>query len=174
MRNIIRSFISCVLPFGVFDVIRIVHSNGRIEEIRGTIKASDIMKAYPKHVLKVFSSSSSSALYGGSAVVPNIVVVPPDAELQRGKIYFLKPFPSPQFNKDHTQMKKKKEHRRSNNHNNSGENSISLAKFVVSSDPYLAEIISEKKLSTEKDRGRGRVSIGKPRLERISESPKNL
>ncbi|CAL0334728.1 unnamed protein product [Lupinus luteus] len=108
MRNIIKPFISCFLPFGVFDVIRIVHSNGRIEEISDSINASDIIKAYPNHVL-LKSSSSSSAVYDGDAVVPNIEVVPPNAELQRGKIYFLKPLLLPPSNKGHTHMKKKKE-----------------------------------------------------------------
>ncbi|MBA0626882.1 hypothetical protein Godav_004468, partial [Gossypium davidsonii] len=88
MKNTIRCCISCILPCGALDVIRIVHSTGRVEEISGSIKASDIMKAYPKHVLKKPSSSSDDGM------VPKIVIVPPDAELQRGKIYFLIPLPS--------------------------------------------------------------------------------
>ncbi|KAL9321114.1 hypothetical protein ACSQ67_012953 [Phaseolus vulgaris] len=90
MRNSIRCCISCILPCGALDVIRIVHSNGRVEEISGTVKASEIMKAHPKHVLKKPSSPSTQ-----DGVVPKIVVVPPDADLQRGKIYFLMPLPSP-------------------------------------------------------------------------------
>ncbi|OIW14084.1 hypothetical protein TanjilG_11429 [Lupinus angustifolius] len=147
----IRSCISCFLPFGVFDVIRIVHSNGRIEEISGSIKASDIMNAYPNHVLMKSSSPSSSALYGGAAVAPNIEVVRADAELQRGKVYFLKPLLLPRSNKDHTQMKKKKESRRSYSHNNSGESTMSLAKMVFSSDRYLTDMRSRKKFSTEEE-----------------------
>ncbi|CAL0334730.1 unnamed protein product [Lupinus luteus] len=169
MTNIIRSFISCFLPFGVFDVIRIVHSNGRIEEISDSINASDISKAYPNHML--LKSSSSSALYGGATVVPNIEVVPPNAELQRGKIYFLKPLPSLPSNKDHTQMKKNRKHRRSSSHNNSGESTIFVAKLAFLSDRYLTDIISEKELSTLKDRVRGHVFVRKPHLESISESP---
>ncbi|CAL0334729.1 unnamed protein product [Lupinus luteus] len=170
MRNIISSFISFFLPFGVFDVICIVHPNGRIEEISDSINASDIIKAYPNHVL-LKSSSSSSALYGGVAVALNIVVVPPDAELHHGNIYFLKPLPSRPSNKDHTQMKKKKEHRRNNSHNNSGEITTFVAKLSFSSDRYLIDIISEKELSTLKDRVRGCVYVRKPYLESISESP---
>ncbi|CBI30688.3 unnamed protein product, partial [Vitis vinifera] len=89
MKNTIRCCISCILPCGALDVVRIVHSNGHVEEISGTITASEIMKAHPKHVLKKPSSSSEEG------VVPKIVVVPPDAELQRGKIYFLMPIPPP-------------------------------------------------------------------------------
>ncbi|CAN1163952.1 hypothetical protein LINPERPRIM_LOCUS32899 [Linum perenne] len=48
------------------------------------------MKAHPRHVLK--RPSSVSADYDDD-VVPKIVIVPPDAQLQRGKIYFLMPLP---------------------------------------------------------------------------------
>lgn len=184
MRNSIRCCISCILPCGALDVIRIVHSNGRVEEISGSIKASDIMKAHPKHVLKKPSSPSAQ---DGGGVVPRIVVVPPDAELQRGKIYFLMPLPSsPSEKNHHRQRKKKKElhsdrksncnsrsnslHSNNNNHNN-GSSTISMANVVVSSsDRYLTDILSEK-ISTQRDRRRGRVAVWRPHLESISESP---
>ncbi|CAL0308982.1 unnamed protein product [Lupinus luteus] len=170
MRNIIRCCISCILPCGTLDVIRIVHSNGHVQEITGTIKASDIMKSYPKHVLKNLSSSSTldgSGGGGGGGVVPKIVVVPPDAELERGKIYFIMPLPS--------QRKKKKDHSRSNNilkKKNNSDGNVSVAKLVASSDRYLSDIVSEKKkLCTQRDRRSGRVAMWRPRLESISESP---
>ncbi|RYR15388.1 hypothetical protein HN51_067285 [Arachis hypogaea] len=54
----------------------------RVEEITTrTIKAADIMRA-PKHVLRNYSS-------------PNLLIVPPHAELRRGNIYFLVPLPPP-------------------------------------------------------------------------------
>ncbi|OIV95236.1 hypothetical protein TanjilG_21626 [Lupinus angustifolius] len=178
MRNTIRCCISCILPCGSLDVIRIVHSNGRVEEISGTIKAIDIMKAYPKHVLKKPSSSSTLDGGGGGGVVPKIVVVPPEAELQRGKIYFLMPLPSPPSDKNHRQRKKKKEHSKSNSHNNNNnnncDNTIFVANLVASSDRYLSDILSEKKLSTQRDGRRGRVAVWRPRLESISESPSDL
>ncbi|KAF5943855.1 hypothetical protein HYC85_017932 [Camellia sinensis] len=70
MKNTIRCCISCILPCGALDVIRIVHANGRVEEISGTIRAAEIMKAHPKHVLKKPSSPSD----GGCC--PRIVIVP--------------------------------------------------------------------------------------------------
>ncbi|TKY71840.1 hypothetical protein E2542_SST00573 [Spatholobus suberectus] len=178
MRNSIRRCcISCILPCGALDVIRIVHSNGRVEELSGTIKASDIMKAHPKHVLKKPSSPSAQ-----DGVVPKIVVVPPDAELQRGKIYFLMPLPSPPSEKNHRHRssgkKKRMEHQserinNNNNNNNNNSNAISVANLLVSNDRYLTEILSEK-LSTQRDRRRGRVTVWRPHLESISESPTDM
>ncbi|TYI23296.1 hypothetical protein ES332_A06G155300v1 [Gossypium tomentosum] len=191
MKNTIRCCISCILPCGALDVIRIVHSNGRVEEISGSIKASDIMKAYPKHVLKKPSSSSSD-----DGMVPKIVIVPSDAELQRGKIYFLIPLPStPDKTRSKTSSttKKKKRDRldtttnnngggassngrnRQHNHSrsmsnaNKNNNTISMSNLLIS-DQYLSEILSEK-LSTQRDRRRGRVGVWRPHLESISESP---
>jgi len=180
MRNSIRCCISCILPCGALDVIRIVHSNGRVEEISGTVKASEIMKAHPKHVLKKPSSPSTQ-----DGVVPKIVVVPPDADLQRGKIYFLMPLPSPPSDKNHRQRpssgkKKRKDHHaerinqhRNHNHNSNNSDAISVANLLVSNDRYLTEILSEK-LSTQRDRRRGRVAVWRPHLESISESPPDI
>ncbi|KAI3680799.1 hypothetical protein L6452_35575 [Arctium lappa] len=94
MKNAIRCCISCILPCGSLDVIRIVHANGRVEEISGTIQASEIMKANPKHVLKK-PSSPSSYTDEGVTKCPKIVILSPDVKLQRGKIYFLVPAPMP-------------------------------------------------------------------------------
>ncbi|KAJ9136034.1 hypothetical protein P3X46_033148 [Hevea brasiliensis] len=177
MKNTIRCCISCILPCGALDVIRIVHSNGRVEEISGTIRASEIMKAHPKHVLKKPSSPCDDG------VVPKIVVVPPDAELQRGKIYFLIPLPSTPENKKPPRSRNSstnRRKRRENNSNNNSEsnnlsnnvvsNSISMSTNLLISDRYLSEILSEK-LSTQRDRRRGRVGVWRPHLESISETP---
>ncbi|GAV67986.1 DUF4228 domain-containing protein [Cephalotus follicularis] len=170
MKNTIRCCISCILPCGALDVIRIVHSNGRVEEISGTITASEIMKAHPKHVLKKPSSSSDDGM------VPKIVIVPPDAELQRGKIYFLMPVPSSKPVKDRSRSSTRK--RRSETHTNisnmnvsKADHSISMTNLLVS-DRYLSEILSEK-ISTQRDRRRGRIGVWRPHLESISETPSN-
>lgn len=175
MKNTIRCCISCILPCGALDVIRIIHSNGRVEEISGTIKASEIMKAHPKHVLKKPSSPSSD-----DGVVPKIVVVPPDAELQRGKIYFLIPVPA--TTGDHQKArsrssstkKKRRDQSHSNGNNNMNNvNGISMTTNLLVSDQYLSEILSEK-LSTQRDRRRGRVGVWRPHLESICESPSDV
>ncbi|XLR20445.1 hypothetical protein S83_048357 [Arachis hypogaea] len=60
MKNSIRGCISCILICGALDVIRIVHSNGRIEELTTrTINAADVMRAHPNHILKKYSHSAS-------------------------------------------------------------------------------------------------------------------
>ncbi|XP_062095906.1 uncharacterized protein LOC133801674 [Humulus lupulus] len=190
MRNSLRCCISCILPCGALDVIRIVHSNGRVEEISGSIRASEVMKAHPKHVLKKPSTSSPSE----DAVVPRIVLVPPDAELQRGKIYFLMPAPSsaPDKSSRHRSSANKKKRRPSSsssemtgctdnqnsgsNGNSNGNGSISMANLNVNlllSDQYLSEILSEK-LSTQRDRRRGRTGVWRPHLESITESPSDV
>ncbi|CAA2937376.1 uncharacterized protein LOC111370534 [Olea europaea var. sylvestris] len=162
MKNTIRCCISCILPCGALDVIRIVHTNGYVEEISGTIKAEEIMKLHPKHVLKKPSSPSDEGM------CPKIVVVPPDAILKRGKIYFLMPLPSRSHktpSRSSTRRKKKESEKE-----DIAKNSDLSMKNLLVSDQYLSEILSEK-LSTQRDRRRGRVGVWRPNLERISETP---
>ncbi|KAJ4976491.1 hypothetical protein NE237_001597 [Protea cynaroides] len=161
--NTIRCCISCILPCGVLDVIRIVHSNGRVEEFSRAIRAGEVMKANPKHVLR--KPSSPSEANNGS--VPKIVIVPPDAELQRGKIYFLMPVSLP----DKTQSGSSTKRRRRREQDYTG-SSISVKKHLIS-DQYLSEILSEK-ISTQRDRRRGRVGVWRPHLESISETSSDL
>ncbi|VFQ88501.1 unnamed protein product [Cuscuta campestris] len=160
MRNAVRCCISCILPCGVLDVIRIVHTNGRVEEINGDVTAAEVMKLHPKHVLKQPSPRSPDD------PCRKVVVVPPEAALQRGKIYFLVPALSPSgkpASRSSTMTRKKRvfpAERRSK------------AASDAASDQYLSEILSEK-ISTAApgDRRRGRVGIWRPHLESISETP---
>lgn len=159
-------------------MIRIVHANGKVEEISEThVKAAEIMKLYPKHVLKKPSTSYSSE---EGVICPKIVVVPPDAELQRGKIYFLMPIPASSTEKTRsrpsTTTKKKKTrsslpqaHDHGNIGRNNGNSNSNSNNLMVSNDQYLSEILSEK-ISTQRDRRRGRVGVWRPHLESISET----
>ncbi|XP_075477908.1 uncharacterized protein LOC142518934 [Primulina tabacum] len=163
MKNAIRCCISCILPCGALDVIRIVHANGRVEEIGGTVKAAEIMKLHPKHVLKKPSKASSD-----EGVCPKIVVVSSDAELQRGKIYFLMPLPPAP---EKTRSKRKKKVYSENNNsaaNATGVSNVSVTNPLIS-DRYLSEILSEN-ISTKRDQRRGRVGVWRPHLESISET----
>ncbi|KAI3498672.1 hypothetical protein L1887_34449 [Cichorium endivia] len=168
MKNTIRCCISCILPCGALDVIRIVHSNGHVEEISGTIRAAEIMKLHPKHVLK--KPSSPSYTDEGTVSCPQIIILPPDAELKRGKIYFLMPVPPSSLpektrSKSSSTTRKKKNVIRSKNIESNAENNNLITNLLVS-DRYLTEILSEK----VKDRRRGRVSVWRPHLESISEA----
>ncbi|KAL0407430.1 UNVERIFIED_CONTAM: hypothetical protein Slati_4056900 [Sesamum latifolium] len=164
MRNAIRCCISCILPCGALDVIRIVHANGRVEEISGSVKAAEIMKLHPKHVLKKPSSPS------GEGMCPKIVVVPPDAQLKRGHIYFLIPLPpAPEKTRTRFSTKKKRTEPETNGNTAKTGGNISVANLLIS-DHYLSEILSER-ISTQKDRRRGRVGVWRPHLESISETP---
>lgn len=169
--NTIRCCISCILPCGALDVIRIIHSNGHVEEISGTIRAAEIMKLHPRHVLK--KPSSPSYTDEGTVVCPKIVILPPDAELKRGKIYFLMPVPPsslPEKTRSKSSNSRKKNNVIRNNNNNSEKNddkSNLLLKNLLVSDRYLTEILSENKV---RDRRKGRAGVWRPHLESISEA----
>ncbi|XP_077252217.1 uncharacterized protein LOC143891593 [Tasmannia lanceolata] len=165
MKNTIRCCISCILPCGALDVIRIVHSTGHVEEFSKPIRAGEVMKANPKHVLKKLYLSASD---GG--VVSRIVIVPPDDELQRGKIYFLTPIQTlPEKTRSAPVTRKKKKKKECEGKNSSP---MEVTKLLMS-DQYLSEILSEK-ASTQRDRQRGRVGVWRPHLESISEIPTDL
>lgn len=147
--------VSCILPFGSLDVIRIVHPNGRLQEIRGTllIQASDLMKSHPNHVLKTPSFMPSS----DGTVRRKIVTVLPEAELQRGKIYFLLPAKTRSAS---STRKKKREFMRSN------VNSVTTKRFVY--DRYFSEIMAGK-VPVQRNGRRRRGGVWRPRLESICE-----
>lgn len=169
-------------------MIRIVHSNGHVEEISGTITASEIMKAHPKHVLKKPSSPTSDHDERDVISATKIVIVPPEAELQRGKIYFLMPATKSdkcagggkirrEKSNANAVVKKRSQYRRQHRDGdekcNGGESNDVKDKnyekdLLISSDRYLTEILSEK-VATQKDRRKGRVGVWRPHLESISE-----
>ncbi|CAH8253835.1 unnamed protein product [Arabidopsis lyrata] len=188
MKETIRCCIACILPCGALDVIRIVHSNGHVEEISGTITAREIMKAHPKHVLKKPSSPPSDHDERDVISATKIVIVPPEAELQRGKIYFLMPanksdkcagggkIRREKSNAINAAVKKRSQNRRQhrdgdekcNGENNDVKDKNYENDLLISSDRYLTEILSEK-VATQKDRRKGRVGVWRPHLESISE-----
>ncbi|CAN7049738.1 unnamed protein product [Brassica rapa subsp. trilocularis] len=176
MKETLRCCIACILPCGALDVIRIVHSNGYVEEISGTITASEVMKAHPKHVLKKPSSPPSSD-HDDVISATKIVIVPPEAELQRGKIYFLMPATKPDKEKIRRErsnanaVKNRSRHHREDvdDHKSNGENNgKDKDSSVLISDRYLTEILSEK-VATQRDRRKGRVGVWRPHLESINE-----
>ncbi|XP_047060460.1 splicing factor, arginine/serine-rich 19-like [Lolium rigidum] len=188
----IRCCIACILPCGALDVVRIVHSNGRVEEISEPVLAGEIMKAYPKHVLRK-PPSTCPADGGGGIVVQKPVILPPNAELQKGKIYFLMPVMTPAPEKAAGKPKTpapapvpaQAARRRRRRKESSGGEAPGRSKTPASSasqsqsaegekerllanERYLSEIMKEK-ASTARDRRRGRVAVWRPHLESITE-----
>lgn len=160
MKETIRCCISCILPCGALDVVRIVHASGRVEEISGTVSAGEIMQAYPKHVLRKPSSAVSD-----DGAVPKAVILPPNAELQRGKIYFLMPVSSvPEKARSGNTSTRRRRKKRDGESNGVPTDKTRL----LVNERYLSEILSEK-VSTQRDRRRGRVGVWRPHLESISE-----
>lgn len=168
MRNALRCFIACILPCGALDVIRIVHSNGKVEEISDShIKASQIMKLYPKHILKKptysYSYSSSNDQEISSS---KIVIVPPDAELQRGNIYFLMPMPSSSSSSScSSSVPREKSRTRSRSSTRNKKKMTHVTLEGHNGNQYLRDI-----LSTQRNK---RVGVWRPHLESISETVSN-
>ncbi|XP_074565896.1 uncharacterized protein LOC141822350 [Curcuma longa] len=83
MGNSLRCCLACVLPCGALDVVRIVHLDGNVEEYSRPVQADKILSANPHHVLSTPCSRGVAAR--------KILIVSPETELKRGRIYFLIP-----------------------------------------------------------------------------------
>ncbi|KAK8938070.1 hypothetical protein KSP40_PGU014421 [Platanthera guangdongensis] len=166
MKEAILCCISCILPCGALDVVRIVHTNGRVEEIAGNavLFAGDIMGAYPKHVLRNLPSHVSSPddhdcsiASAAAAATIRAVTLPPTAELKRGKIYFLMPVSAEKSAAPPRRRRRREQ----------GEGGKER-RFVSS-----VECLSEKVVAQTTGR-RGRVAGWRPGLESISEQSTDL
>ncbi|PWA56592.1 hypothetical protein CTI12_AA415830 [Artemisia annua] len=93
MGNSLRCCLSCLLPCGALDLIRVVHLNGTVEEITRPITAGEVLSNYPNYVLSKPSSQG---------VVRKILILSNNTELKRGDIYFLIPASSIPENKRKT------------------------------------------------------------------------
>ncbi|XP_042440718.1 uncharacterized protein LOC122026143 [Zingiber officinale] len=163
MKETIRCCISCILPCGALDVVRVVHADGRVDQIVGAATAADVMRAHPNHVLRMLASASSAS--------PNAAVtLPPTADLHRGKIYFLVPAPPPPppakkagGTGTRRRRRKKKEAALGGDVNGEGEK----ARLLLVNERYLSEIMSER--AAPEGRRRGRAAVWRPHLESISE-----
>ncbi|KAF9594693.1 hypothetical protein IFM89_034478 [Coptis chinensis] len=155
MGNSLRCCLACVLPCGALDVIRIVHLNGHVEELTGPISAGQVLKANPNHVLSKPCSQG----------VRRILILSPDSDLKRGSIYFLIPASS---------IREKKKNR--NNYKKSTTittTTTTRKKTTISkasrSEHYLAEVLSEKKSISRRNRRCGRSGVWRPHLDSICE-----
>ncbi|KAK9057528.1 hypothetical protein SSX86_022364 [Deinandra increscens subsp. villosa] len=144
MINTIRCCLSCLIPFGSLDMIRIVHLNGVVEEITRPITAGEALSDYPDHVLTRPTSHG-------------VVILASKSELKRGGIYFLIP--------DSSVPENKRKPRRE-----SSEMGLKI-KTVMGDEVSVSGggVVAEKKVRREK--GRRSVDGGewRPRLQSICE-----
>ncbi|CAD6210831.1 unnamed protein product [Miscanthus lutarioriparius] len=157
MGNSLRCCLACVLPCGSFDVIRIVHLSGHIEEHTRPVTAGEVIAAHPNHVL------SRPCSQGGAR---RILIVAPDSELKRGYFYFLVPASSVPEKKRRPPQQKKARSQKS-------APSAAVAKEAKDNgDRYLAEVLSEGKASLKRRRS-SRSTVWRPHLHSILEETAN-
>ncbi|KAG8078342.1 hypothetical protein GUJ93_ZPchr0007g5640 [Zizania palustris] len=159
MGNSLRCCLACVLPCGALDVIRIVHLSGQVDEFSCPVTADTVLAAHPNHALTTAWSPA-----GVGCPAKKLVIVSPDSELQRGRIYFLIPsatLPADRRTKSRSSSKKSK--RPSHHHKSNG---------TTEQDNYLRELLSEKTAPSGGQRRRrsgSRVGVWRPQLESIVE-----
>jgi hypothetical protein len=159
MGNSLRCCLACVLPCGSFDVIRIVHLSGHIEEYTRPVTAGEVIAAHPNHVL------SRPCSQGGAR---RILIVAPDSELKRGYFYFLVPASSVPEKKRRPQPQQKKALSQK-----TAPPSAAVAKEAKDNgDRYLAEVLSEGKASLKRRRS-SRSTVWRPHLHSILEETAN-
>ncbi|XP_006649936.1 uncharacterized protein LOC102715464 [Oryza brachyantha] len=174
MGNSLRCCLACVLPCGSFDVVRIVHLNGHIEEYARPVTAGEVIAAHPSHVL------SRPCSQGGAR---RILIVSPESELKRGCFYFLVPASSvPEKKKrkpssstpcPRPQQKKAPRPRPPAPAPKAvpAGDATGAAKAAASDggDSYLAEVLSESKATSCKRRRSVRATVWRPHLQIIAE-----
>jgi hypothetical protein len=159
MGNSLRCCLACVLPCGSFDVIRIIHLNGHIEEYSRPVTAGEVMAAHPSHVV------SRPCSQGGAR---RILIVDPDSELERGCFYFLVPassVPEKKRKPSSTQPQQKKT-RSSSKPTSAG--AKKAVKDGGAGDSYLSEVLSEGKARSRRSRS-ARSTVWRPHLQIIPE-----
>ncbi|KAK9069093.1 hypothetical protein SSX86_013209 [Deinandra increscens subsp. villosa] len=146
MGNSLRCCLSCLIPCGALDLIRIVHLNGVVDEITHPITAGEVLRDYPNYVLTKPSSQG---------VVRRIVILSSNTELKRGGIYFLIPASSVPENKRKIRREDSEK--------------VVKVKTVMGDAVCVSGGVTEKKVSRQ--RGRRSVDGGdwQPHLESICE-----
>uniref|UniRef100_A0A0E0HFY6 DUF4228 domain-containing protein n=1 Tax=Oryza nivara TaxID=4536 RepID=A0A0E0HFY6_ORYNI len=169
MGNSLRCCLACMLPCGALDVVRVVHLSGRVDEFTSCpLTAADVLAAHPNHALTAAWSPGGAG--AGGAPCRKIVIVSPDSELKRGRIYFLIPSAcsAPVADKMMTRRKKKKRC----HGNGNGKGGSAAAASTAEQDNYLMELLSEKRGTSHRRRRSGaRAGVWRPQLESIAEEP---
>ncbi|KAG8054910.1 hypothetical protein GUJ93_ZPchr0001g32092 [Zizania palustris] len=165
MGNSLRCCLACVLPCGALDVVRVVHLSGHVDEFSCPVTAGAVLAAHPSHILTTAWSSA-----GAGCPTKKLVIVSPDSELKRGRIYFLIPSATlPDDRRKKSRPSSKNSSKRPSNHHKSDG---SAATSTVEQDNYLREILSEKTTPSAGQRRRrssSRVGVWRPQLDSIVE-----
>ncbi|CAN6306948.1 unnamed protein product [Urochloa humidicola] len=162
MGNSLRCCLACVLPCGSFDVIRIVHLSGHIEEYTRPVTAGEVIAAHPNHVL------SRPCSQGGAR---RILIVSPNSELKRGCFYFLVPASSvPE--KKRAKPPQPQQQKKARPQKTAPSAAVAEEAKKDNGDRYLAEVLSEGKPSLKRRRS-GRSTVWRPHLHSILEEDGN-
>jgi hypothetical protein len=160
-----------MLPCGALDVVRVVHLSGHVDEFTCPLIASDVLAAHPSHALTAAGSAGAAR---------RIVIVSPDSELRRGRIYFLIPTTTA------PELKRPKQHaghgtsacppadkpkRRHRHCHRKSRGAVAAAASTAEQDNYLRELLSEKRETAHRRRrsSSARAGVWRPRLESIAE-----
>ncbi|KAK3151351.1 hypothetical protein QOZ80_3AG0244780 [Eleusine coracana subsp. coracana] len=164
MGNSLRCCLACVLPCGSFDVIRIVHLSGHIEEYTRPVTAGEVIAAHPNHVL------SRPCSQGGAR---RILIVDSDSELERGCFYFLVPASSVPEKKKRKPVQPQQQQEKKARPQKTAPRSATTAQVTKDNgDRYLSEVLSEGKASLKRRRS-GRTTVWRPHLHSIVEEAAN-
>ena len=169
MGNSLRCCLACMVPCGALDVVRIVHLSGHVDEFSCPVAAASVLAANPNHTLTTAWSPTGAP----GCASKKLVIVSPDSELKRGRIYFL--IPSATLPADR-RSKKQGGSKKSGGSNSKRPGRHHHAKKSVGDtaeqDNYLRELLSEKTASSGGHRRRrsgARVGVWRPQLESIVE-----
>ncbi|KAK3147513.1 hypothetical protein QOZ80_3BG0283310 [Eleusine coracana subsp. coracana] len=164
MGNSLRCCLACVLPCGSFDVIRIVHLSGHIEEYTRPVTAGEVIAAHPNHVL------SRPCSQGGAR---RILIVDSDSELKRGCFYFLVPASSVPEKKKRKPVQPQQQQEKKARPQKTAPPSAATAQVTKDNgDRYLSEVLSEGKASLKRRRS-SRTTVWRPHLHSIVEEAAN-
>ncbi|KAG2601634.1 uncharacterized protein LOC120708521 [Panicum virgatum] len=168
MGNSLRCCLACMVPCGALDVVRIVHLSGHVDEFSCPVAAASVLAANPNHTLTTAWSPTGAP----GCASKKLVIVSPDSELKRGRIYFLIPsatLPADRRSKKQGGSKKSGGGgKRPGRHHHAKK----TAGDTAEQDNYLRELLSEKTASSGGHRRRrsgARVGVWRPQLESIVE-----
>jgi len=157
-----------MVPCGALDVVRIVHLSGHVDEFSCPVAAASVLAANPNHTLTTAWSPTGAP----GCASKKLVIVSPDSELKRGRIYFLIPSATlPADRRSKKQGGSKKScggGKRPGRHHHAKKSAGDTAE----QDNYLRELLSEKTASSGGHRRRrsgARVGVWRPQLESIVE-----